>query len=113
MKAIAISEGQSQMTEIEIEVFLAVNEPLLQHADKLNKEIFKRRMGGKFAGADGGPRSRVCAHLTLRSGPQQPQRNFCAILAWKGEPKKFENFRIIFLAISANSKQFSFFFKET
>ena len=55
------------------------------------------------AGTNGGPRSRVCARLTLHSAPHQHQRNFVAALAG-GEGQKF-------LKISGNSKLYSVFSK--
>ena len=38
-------------------------------------------------GADGGPRSRFCARLTLRSAPHRHQRNFFGASVWKGVVK--------------------------
>ena len=56
----------------------------------------------KSAGADGGPRLRVCARLTLRSCPHQ--------LEGGGELRNV--FLIKFLAKSGNSKHYSFFSKK-
>ena len=35
-------------------------------------------------GADGGPRSRVCARLTLLSAPHRHQQKFFAACFWEG-----------------------------
>ena len=37
------------------------------------------------AGADGCPRSRICARLTLRSAPHQHQQKFFGARVWRGE----------------------------
>ena len=36
------------------------------------------------AGADGGPHSRVCAHLTLRSAPHRHRQKFSAHVSGRG-----------------------------
>ena len=55
------------------------------------------------AGADGGPRSWVYAHLTLCSAPHWHQQKFFSTHSERGG-KKWINF----LAISGDSKHFSF-----
>ena len=46
-------------------------------------------------GAKSGPRSLVCACLTLRLDPHQHQRNFFAACVWGEGQKKFLQFQAI------------------
>ena len=57
--------------------------------------------------ADGGPHSRVCAHLTLCSAPHRT-----SLIFWRTGLREGENYLINFLVISSDSKYFWFcFFK--
>ena len=61
------------------------------------------------AGADGGPRSRVCAHLTLRSAPHVHQQKFLAHMSGGGVKNEmmiegFDETKIINLQLQSPDK---------
>ena len=63
--------------------------------------------------ADGGPRSQVCARLTLRSAPHRQQQKMSAHMSGRrGGQTNSKNVLINCFAISGDSKHFSFFSKK-
>ena len=73
-------------------------------------DIIQRLRKENSAGADGGPRSCICACFTLRSAPIDTSGIFSAqVSGLGGRATILKNFLINFLAISGDSKHFSFF----